>query len=65
MLYIINAVTDETIAVWHTGEKIPEYAVNNRVVKFQADGDELFLFQSAMLKTVPRSSTRISREIND
>lgn len=62
MLYIIDPVTDKTLAIWHQGEKIPEVVVNSRVVKFQADGDELFLLTVAMLNTVSRKDTRIERE---
>jgi len=36
---------------WHVGMPVPPEALNQRVVTFQADGDELSLFLSAMKGT--------------
>ena len=37
--------------VWHLGNEIPEFVEDERVVTFQADGDELNLFLQAMAAT--------------
>ena len=36
------------VAQWHVGEPVPDFIHDARVVKFQADGDELVAFIDAM-----------------
>lgn len=54
MMYVIqaaHAAIKQEIVEWHLGEPIPE-AAKDRVVTFQADGDELEMILAAMRASI-------------